>query len=76
MQPKVEEPRQGLPCKTMSYIIMETLSSGCERVPAKDIIVNLEQDFERDRSCVMIVGEEGTYLRIVEEDKYFYFFIY
>ncbi|CAB4444725.1 unnamed protein product [Rhizophagus irregularis] len=59
---------------TMSFIIMVTLGGGCGRVPAKDIIANLERDFGRGRSRVMIVGEGETYLRIVE-DNYFYFFI-
>ena len=32
--------------------------------------------FDQFQSRVMIVGEGETYLRIVEEDNYFYFFIY
>ncbi|PKC11711.1 hypothetical protein RhiirA5_412735 [Rhizophagus irregularis] len=32
---------------TMSFIVMVTLSGGCRRVLAKDIIVNLERDFGR-----------------------------
>jgi len=33
--------------RTMSFIVMVTLGGGCERVLAKDIIVNLERDFGR-----------------------------
>ncbi|CAB4495431.1 unnamed protein product [Rhizophagus irregularis] len=60
---------------TISFIVIVTLGGGCGRVPAKDIIANLEQDFGRGRSCVTIVGQGETYLRIVKEDNYFYFFI-
>ncbi|GBB96992.1 hypothetical protein RclHR1_28910001 [Rhizophagus clarus] len=34
---------------TMSFIVMVTLGGGCGRVPAKDIIANLERDFGRGR---------------------------
>ncbi|CAB4484041.1 unnamed protein product [Rhizophagus irregularis] len=61
--------------RTMSFIVMVTLGGGCGRVPAQDIIANLERDFGRGRSRVTIVGQGETYLRIVEEDNYFYFFI-
>ncbi|CAB4494872.1 unnamed protein product [Rhizophagus irregularis] len=60
---------------TMFFIVMVTLGGSCRRVPAKDIIANLERDFGRGQSHVMIVGQGETYLRIVEEDNYFYFFI-
>ncbi|PKY36923.1 hypothetical protein RhiirB3_460725 [Rhizophagus irregularis] len=59
----------------MSFIIMVTLGGGCGRVLAKDIITNLERDFGRGRSRVMIVGQGETYLRIVEEDNYFFYYL-
>ncbi|GES88858.1 hypothetical protein RCL_jg16607.t1 [Rhizophagus clarus] len=36
--------------RTMSFIVMVTLGGGCGRVPAKDIIANLERDFGRGRN--------------------------
>ncbi|CAB4483106.1 unnamed protein product [Rhizophagus irregularis] len=32
---------------TMFFIIMKTLGGGCKRIPTKDIIANLEQNFRR-----------------------------
>ncbi|GBC00200.1 hypothetical protein RclHR1_37820001 [Rhizophagus clarus] len=38
---------------TMSFIVMVILGGGCGRVPAKDIIANLERDFGRGRVIIL-----------------------